>query len=319
MRSVCATHGHCFDGLSSAVLYSEFLRHHAPGCSLTVRGCGYGPKQPQPSAEMLSGDLNAILDFRYVAAPGLTLYFDHHRTAFVSDTEREDFERHQRDEPDLFVFSPTSSSCTKLLGQTLQTRHGLDLSHFHDLIEWADVVDSARFPSAVAATDTAEPVMQLVSVVEQFGDDRLLEKLVPRIAGEGLAAVARSPLVREKYASIQPEHEAYAQRVRSRGELCGRAVLVDLTEKRVRSLTKFAVYAEYPRAVYSVLIALLSSGVKISVGHNPWSGAPCEHDISAICARYGGGGHPMVGGIAFAKADLVRAREVARTIVEELS
>ncbi|HSC89847.1 MAG TPA: hypothetical protein VLC09_21370 [Polyangiaceae bacterium] len=319
MRCVCATHGHCFDGLASAVLYGRFVERQFPGAELIVRACGYGSKQPVPDARLLDGDQNAILDFRYAPLPQVGFYFDHHRTAFADEAEREEFEAKKREHPGRFVFAPAATSCTRLLAESLSVDPGLDLSPYADLIAWADTVDSARFPSAEVAVDTSEPVLRLVAVVEQFGDDALLGKLVPRLSTEGLAAVAKSPLVRERFASIEPEHRAYDERVRSRGQTLGRSVLVDLTEKRVRSSTKFAVYAAYPKSVYSVLIALLSSGVKISVGHNPWSGAPCEHDISAICARYGGGGHPMVGGIAFPRERLDEARNVARTIAEELS
>jgi len=71
--------------------------------------------------------------------------------------------------------------------------------------------------------------------------------------------------------------------------------------------------------VYSVIVGLLKSGAKISVGYNPWSGQTLDRDISAICARYGGGGHPVVGGIAFKSSELDRARSVAREIAEELA
>jgi hypothetical protein len=66
-------------------------------------------------------------------------------------------------------------------------------------------------------------------------------------------------------------------------------------------------------------VALLKNGAKISVGYNPWSGKPRDADISAICARHGGGGHPVVGAIPFRADDLERARTVAREIAAELA
>jgi hypothetical protein len=67
------------------------------------------------------------------------------------------------------------------------------------------------------------------------------------------------------------------------------------------------------------VIGRLKHGPKISVGYNPWSGTPLDTDISSICARYGGGGHPVVGGIAFSNAELEQARTVARQIADELA
>jgi nanoRNase/pAp phosphatase (c-di-AMP/oligoRNAs hydrolase) len=59
--------------------------------------------------------------------------------------------------------------------------------------------------------------------------------------------------------------------------------------------------------------------VRISVGYNPWSKRERTHDISAICERYGGGGHPFVGGIALPSDDAARVEHVARSIRTELA
>ena len=46
-RVVVATHGHCFDGLCSAVMFTRLMRHLHPGQDLEFkyRGMGYGPGQ----------------------------------------------------------------------------------------------------------------------------------------------------------------------------------------------------------------------------------------------------------------------------------
>jgi nanoRNase/pAp phosphatase (c-di-AMP/oligoRNAs hydrolase) len=58
---------------------------------------------------------------------------------------------------------------------------------------------------------------------------------------------------------------------------------------------------------------------KVSVGSNPWAPVPRTHDISAICARYGGGGHPVVGAVSLPPGEVERARVIAREIVGMLS
>jgi hypothetical protein len=67
-----------------------------------------------------------------------------------------------------------------------------------------------------------------------------------------------------------------------------------------------------------VIVGRLKNAAKISVGYNPWSGKPCEFDISAICARYGGGGHAVVGAVQLKPQEIDRAREIALAIVREL-
>jgi hypothetical protein len=77
---VVATHGHCFDGLCSAVLFTRLYRHLHPGESPTFsyHSAAYGPDQKGVDPKLLSGDVNAILDFRFTPAASLTWYFDHH-------------------------------------------------------------------------------------------------------------------------------------------------------------------------------------------------------------------------------------------------
>jgi hypothetical protein len=318
MRFVVATHGHCFDGLASAVLFTRFQEELRGGPSeFEYLACGYSPGQPQASEQLLSGDDNAILDYRFAAAPRLSWYFDHHRTAFQSEEDRQVFEARQGSGQ--FFHDASYSSCTKLVADTAREKFGIDLSSLQELIDWADRVDSARFDSPEQAVSRDDPVMQLVSVVEHFGDNAFFRKLVPEFFRRSLTEMADSPEVRERYRPLGRKHERFVQRVRAKGERRGRVVFVDLTESVLDTVGKFVTYALFPDSVYSVIVGLLKSGPKISVGYNPWSGRPRDADISAICARYGGGGHPVVGGIAFSTNELERARTVANQIANELA
>jgi hypothetical protein len=66
MRFVVATHGHCFDGLSSAVVFTRLMQElGVQGADFTYRTCGYGAGQARAEAGMLVGDENAILDYRF--------------------------------------------------------------------------------------------------------------------------------------------------------------------------------------------------------------------------------------------------------------
>ena len=68
----------------------------------------------------------------------------------------------------------------------------------------------------------------------------------------------------------------------------------------------------------NVGVSMASGRTKVSVGSNPWQPRP-KLSIAAICERYGGGGHPVVGAVALHASELPRAREIAAEIVEELS
>jgi nanoRNase/pAp phosphatase (c-di-AMP/oligoRNAs hydrolase) len=58
--------------------------------------------------------------------------------------------------------------------------------------------------------------------------------------------------------------------------------------------------------------------MKVSVGWNPWSKGERQHNLAAICERYGGGGHPVVAAISFEASAVSQARTAAEDIVKEL-
>jgi nanoRNase/pAp phosphatase (c-di-AMP/oligoRNAs hydrolase) len=159
----------------------------------------------------------------------------------------------------------------------------------------------------------------MVAVIEHYGDDSFLSRYVPELLERPLSEVAARRDLAERYRPLGEKHERFVERVRNRAERRGRVVFVDLTDAVLESVGKFVTYALFPHSTYSVIIGVLKSGVKISVGYNPWSGQPLDTDISAICARWGGGGHPVVGGISFKSSELERAREAAQQIVDELA
>jgi hypothetical protein len=156
-------------------------------------------------------------------------------------------------------------------------------------------------------------------VVEHWSDDSFLAKIVPRLLDTPLDEVAMTKEVQRRYKPIGEKHERFIERVRRKGERLGRVIFVDLTDAVLETIGKFVTYALYPDAMYSVVVARLKNGAKVSVGFNPWSGHPLDADISAICARYGGGGHKVVGAIPFDASEVERARSVARAIAVELA
>jgi hypothetical protein len=324
-RVVVATHGHCFDGLCSAVMFTRLYRHRFPGdgATFTYHGAGYGPGQNGVDPKLLSGDVNAILDFRFSALPGLTWYFDHHVSAFVTPEDRAFYEQRaadgdQRGERRMF-HDGTYSSATKLIADIGRERFGLDPAPTEELVRWADMIDSAAFPSAKMAVERKEPELRLMTVVEHLGDDAFLTRMVPRLLERPLPEVARLNDVAEAYESLGRAHEGFVKLVEQRARTLDHVVFVDLSDQLIEVAGKFVTYALYPESTYSVLLSRSKSKCKISIGYNPWSPLPRRHNIAAICERYGGGGHPVVGAISLAAEKLDEAKAVAWSIAQELT
>ncbi len=325
-KLLVATHGHCFDGMASAALFVHLLRalrgKSAP--ELRYKSFGYGPGLRMIPEAWLDGDENAILDFRYTPSDRVNWYFDHHVTAFGSDAERDAAIAGAlpADDPAdgrRVFFDPTYSSCTKLIADVARTTFGVDVSSLDELTRWADVIDAARFDSAEAAVDRTEPVLQLAGVIEHHGDTAFLANIMPTLLEQGLHDFARGARVRKLWRPIAAANDAFRVRVAEKAVRMGRAVLVDLCDAQADVGVKFVTYALYPEAVYSVMLVRGRQHYKLSIGYNPWCGSQRDRDISSICQRYGGGGHPTVGAATFPLSALDRAQEAANAVARELA
>ncbi|MBI4701154.1 MAG: hypothetical protein HY744_08350 [Deltaproteobacteria bacterium] len=313
---VVAAHGHCFDGVSSAALFTALRRALGGGAlDFRYRSCGYAPTMRVVPESWLVGDENAIVDFRYSPSKRLSWYFDHHATAFGSDEEREaalqDSERR--------FFDPSYGSCTKLVADVATARFGVDLASFAALVSWADRIDSARFASAAAAVDRSEPVLQLASVVEQHGEGELYRQLVPLLLRDPLDQIARSDYIQQRWTPIAQARRGCYELFRERSRRQGEVILVEAADAPLGTSGKFFTYALFPDSLYSVTLTRMKQHLKISVGYNPWAPRPRGHDIAALCRRYGGGGHAMVGALTLPWGEIDRARQIAAEIVAELN
>lgn len=320
-----ATHGHCFDGLASAALFTRLRRAIAGGAPLSFRykSCGYGPGMQQIPEAWLDADENVILDFRYTPSAKLSWYFDHHVTGFASEAERDATiaGAARAGDPEArpqVHYDPTYGSCTKLVADVAAARFGVEMREAESLISWADTIDAARFATAEAATDPDEPALQLAGVIEHHGDGAFVSKYAPRLADGDLLGLAKAPEIQALWAPIRAAREAMIERVVRAAEVRGPVVLVDLADAPLDVAAKFVTYARYPGCAYSVMLTRNKQHFKISVGYNPWSATPRAHDIAAICKREGGGGHPAVGACSFPLDAIDRARAVARAITAEL-
>ena len=139
-RVAVATHGHCFDGMCSAAVFTRLLEHlHGPGkLAFTYKAQGYGPGQNGVPPGALDGDINAILDFRFTRAPNLTWYFDHHVSAFPTPEDRAAYEAMVGAAPRRAHHDGAYGSCTKLIADVAREVHGMDTAPLAELIHWAD-------------------------------------------------------------------------------------------------------------------------------------------------------------------------------------
>lgn len=313
-----AYHGHCFDGMSSAAVLTRFFRERmGEGTEFTYRGLDHQPGGSFVPTEVLDGEENAVVDFRYTVSPKLTWFFDHHKSGIVGDEEQASFDG---DKSGQKFFDPTYGSCCKLIVDVTKNRFEHEAPELSDLVAWADLIDAAKFPSAKMPVELKESALKIMTVVEAHGSDRFLAPRIERLSrGVTLDEIAADKEVQDFLTPLLTLHEKTLTEIRARAKCENGVVTFDLVGLGGDRYNKFIPYWLFPESRYCVAITAGKSRAKVSVGSNPWASVARTHDISAICGKYGGGGHPVVGAVSVPPADVERARAIAKEIVETLS
>ncbi|WP_419806149.1 phosphoesterase [Terriglobus sp.] len=315
-------HNNCFDGACSASLFTRFHRE----CIGTASEYDYCGLQHQAGGGLdeadFTGDENAIVDFKYSASPKVTWWFDHHVSAFMTEELRKQFEAEQKraGEATRKFFDPAYVSCTRLIADVARERFGFSTAGLEDLLHWADVIDGARFESAEAAVGLAAPAMKLATAIESTNDPAFIPRLIPLLTAQPLVDTLQEVFVQESLEPRLAKQHADITLLRSRVNAEQGVITFDITDQPTEGYSKFIPYYLLPEAVYAVGLSQSSFRVKISVGTSPWTTVPKERlaDISKICERFGGGGHPRVGAISLAKGELQEARRIAGVVADEL-
>jgi hypothetical protein len=308
-------HGNCFDGVSSAAVFSRFygaLVH--PGWERV-----YQPLMHRAGAlfdaDIFEGDENAVVDFKYSPSPRLTWWFDHHQSAFLSPEDEAHF---RADAGGRKFLDATYKSCTKFIAETTAARFGFDPAPLGELIHWADVIDGALYQSAAEAVEMRAPALRLALVIESDRDERLIERVITDLQERPPGEVAAAPYVTERAGPLFERHLRAVEVIRREARVIGPVVYFDVSEYDMEGYSKFIPYYLYPEATYSVSVSHSSFRSKVSVGSNPWAPRPRAHDLAKICERYGGGGHAVVAAISLAPEALADARRIAAEVVNEL-
>jgi len=308
-------HDKCFDGAASSAVFVRFYREciHADA-QFHFTGMTHRARHPF-TPEMFDGDENAIVDFKYSSSPKLTWWFDHHQSAFLSPADAEHF---KQDHSGRKFYNPEYRSCTKFLADVASSKFGFNAAPLEELVRWGDVIDGAQYPDAQSAVGLAEPAMKLALVIEAAPQEDLVPRLIPEMARRPLAEMIELPDVRRHLGPLLERHERSVEIFRKRAQMEGGVIYFDVSEEDLEGYNKFIPYYLFPSAVYSVGVSASHLRSKVSVGSNPWTTTPIEHNLAALCERFGGGGHARVAAISFEPGDLARARQVAQAIAAEL-
>jgi hypothetical protein len=316
MRMHVLFHDNCFDGAASAAVFSRFYRERIrPDATLTYQGLSHQAGGSPVPESVFQGDENAIVDFRYSQSPKLTWWFDHHASAFQTPGDEASF---RADTSGRKFHDARRKSCTVYLADVARDRFGFDPGPMAELLEWAEIIDGAQFPSPQMVVALKEPALQLMTVLEANHDPELIPEVIRLLQRHPLSEVASRPMIQEPFRPLLDRHQHNREVVARKASIDRGVVFFDVADEGLDAMNKFIAYDLFPEARYVVWVGCSPKKAKVSIGSNPWRPELRRHDLSAIAERWGGGGHPVVAAMSFKPEDLPRARAAAASIVEEL-
>lgn len=308
-------HGNCFDGVSSAAIFTRFYKAKIDADAMisytpTMHRAGNAFDRGQ-----FDGDENAIVDFKYCADERLTWWFDHHQSAFLSEEDEQHF---HADTSGKKFLDTASASCAEFIARVTREKFGFVDRSLDELVEWAHIIDGAFYESPAQCVELRSPALKLMQVIEGEKDPAFVEEIIRWLTERTLEDIVESEPVQDRLVPILEQHWNTVEIIRERAVYDRGVVHFDLTDTAIEGYNKFIPYYFYPETTYVVSLSQSSFRTKVSVGSNPWAPRPRVHNIAEICERYGGGGHPVVGAISLKPDELDLGRKIADEIIAEL-
>lgn len=304
-------HGNCFDGVSSAAFFTRFYREKIDGdCEVS-----YTPTMHRAGnafdKDQFDGDENAVVDFKYCPDERLTWWFDHHHSAFLTPEDEEHF---RADVSGKKFLDTESKSCCEFIARVAKEEFGFEAPDLEELVEWAHIIDGALYESPAQCVELRSPALKLMQLIENEKDPAFVEKIIGDLTRKSIGEVVESAEIKEKLDPIIERHWQVVELIKERAVYERGVVSFDLTDTDVDSYNKFIPYYFHPETTYNVALTRSGFRTKISVGSNPWSARPREHNIAELCERYGGGGHAVVGAVSLRREDV----EIGKRYMEEI-
>ena len=308
-------HGNCFDGVSSAAVFSKFYLAKI-NSSVEIF---YTPTMHKAGnafdREQFDGDENAIVDFKYCPDERLTWWFDHHQSAFLSPEDETHF---RADDSGKKFLDTASKSCAEFIARVVKEKFDYEDGSLSELIHWAHIIDGALYESPAQCVELRSSALKLMQVIEGEKDEKFVEKIIRSLMEKSLDEILESTEIQAKLEPILENHWKTIEVIKRKSTYSRGVVSFDLVGDGIESYNKFIPYYFYPETTYVVSLSQSSFRPKISVGSNPWAPRPRLHNIAEICERYGGGGHAVVGAVSLKPGELEKGKQFMQEIIEEL-
>ncbi len=284
-------HSPCFDGTVSAAIASDYLELVRKYSEVLLHDVNYHLKDRWLATRLERPC--AIVDFLYHTSADL--WADHHPTAFLDNEIKRHYEN--RSGTDMF-YDSEASSCAGLLWRQWSTEISTRLTHSHydELVQWADRIDSARYESVEETILLKAPALQINLALAVSQNREFSQHLVRLFREYTLEDVAAKPEVRMEFEKGSSLHQRGLQRLKESIQKNESEIAIFDVNGNGVIVNRYAPFYFYPQARYSAGIIRSGGEAKLTAMRNPWFEFQCA-PLGQLCASLGGGGHQRVGSI----------------------
>ena len=236
-------HGNCFDGVSSAAIFTNFYRATVDaGAEI-----GYTPTMHRAGnafdRDQFDGEENAIVDFKYCPDDRLTWWFDHHQSAFLSPDDEQHF---LADGSGKKFLDTKSASCAEFIARVAKDKFGYEDEFLTELIEWAHIIDGAFYENAAQCVELKSSALKLMQVIEGEKDPAFVETIITMLTHLKLDEIIENDEIKARLDPILKQHWATVGLIKERSKYERGVVTFDLVGTGVEGYNKFIPYYFHP-------------------------------------------------------------------------
>jgi hypothetical protein len=302
-------HRGCFDGAASGALavWLHAQRHQAR--NVDISPIGYVDAAAWLLRPLVAGA--CVVDFLY--HPSAELWWDHHVNPFRREVWRKDYERK---ESSFVQWDPKAPSCAGLIVRCLLAEGIEPPEHLRRTAEWADLIDSASYPTPEDAVTRPSAARQLALSLMMDDSVGYETNLVRALSERDIKEVRTEAPFRQAASEAMARYARGLERMRQSASLEGN-VVVYRVDSRGAICDRLMAFYLHRDADYSLGIIRTSAETKVSANANPWR-RPDGPNLGRIFERHGGGGHHDVGSVIFPGAHNSRPERVLREVLKSL-
>lgn len=310
-RATLYVHFPCFDGVVSGVLCSLFLESTRGWKFKDLKAVNYQLQQNWLSMRLPHH--SAVVDFLY--HPQADFWADHHGTTFLTEQLRKAFDAEPKDSR---FYDRNSPSCASLLWTKLGASFGED-ERLHEMVRWAEKIDSAAYDSSEEALFGTEPALVLSRSLALDADQHYCAFLISTLRRASLREVCASAEVQSRYVRAVDLGRLGLERVKNSIRLEGEVAIYDVNMEGVL-IDRYSAYHPdlYAKAKYSIGVSRSEKSIAITAMRNPWLDFE-SRDLGSFMRQFGGGGHQRVGAIVIPKEQEAEVDRIVQGLLQEVS